>query len=302
MAVTLELVAPSELTLTASLFPQGSDTAAVSGVTLTERSTSKGVYRGTFTAGPTGLHRVVVWSGTTPVAVTWAFLSGADETAYAADSAAITAAVIRSALGLASANLDTQLDALPTASETASAVRSNLAAELAHIDANISSRSTVTVGDIPAGLTAQQVWEYVTRGLTETVTPDLSALDTTLQNLTAQVTETNERIVFQVPDGPVITLAAPVAGQTTAWTVCYDEHGVAEAGVSIQVKLYAGIQGPGAAYDGATLTATSGANGVASLQLPRNAALRFKCRRGTGPWIAFSGVDAETLELPLLIG
>jgi hypothetical protein len=48
------------------------------------------------------------------------------------------------------------------------AVRTELATELARIDANISSRSTLTAQDIPQGLTAEQVWTHATRTLTET--------------------------------------------------------------------------------------------------------------------------------------
>ena len=55
-------------------------------------------------------------------------------------TAPLSAAGTRSALGLASANLDTQIDALPTAAEAAAAVRVELATELARIDAAISSR------------------------------------------------------------------------------------------------------------------------------------------------------------------
>lgn len=52
----------------------------------------------------------------------------------------ITAADIRAAIGLASANLDTQLAAKPTAAQAASAVRTELATELARLDTAISSR------------------------------------------------------------------------------------------------------------------------------------------------------------------
>jgi len=55
-------------------------------------------------------------------------------------TAPLTAATTRAALGLASANLDTQLDALPTAAEVASAVRTDLTTELGRIDASVSSR------------------------------------------------------------------------------------------------------------------------------------------------------------------
>ena len=60
--------------------------------------------------------------------------------ASASYSAPLDAAGTRSALGLASANLDTQIDALPTAAENAAAVRSNLTTELGRIDAAISTR------------------------------------------------------------------------------------------------------------------------------------------------------------------
>jgi hypothetical protein len=51
-------------------------------------------------------------------------------------TAAITAAEIRAAIGLASANLDTQLSGKPTAAQ----IRTELSTELSRIDANISSR------------------------------------------------------------------------------------------------------------------------------------------------------------------
>ena len=48
------------------------------------------------------------------------------------------------------------------------AVRAELSTELARIDADISSRSTLTAQDIPQGLTSEQVWTHATRTLTET--------------------------------------------------------------------------------------------------------------------------------------
>lgn len=54
-------------TLTLSLFPHGSDTAAVSGLTLTEATNRKGVYTTTTTAALTGLHMAVAFSGSTPL-------------------------------------------------------------------------------------------------------------------------------------------------------------------------------------------------------------------------------------------
>ncbi len=86
-------------------------------------------------------------------------------------TAAIDGPSIRAALGMASANLDTQLDALPTAAEAATAVRSELTTELGRVDATISSRLATsgyttppTVGDI-----ATAVWAAATRTLTTAI-------------------------------------------------------------------------------------------------------------------------------------
>lgn len=60
---------PTGLTLTATLYPLGSDAAAVSGLTLTERTNAKGIYRTTTTAALTGWHRALVLSGSDVVAI-----------------------------------------------------------------------------------------------------------------------------------------------------------------------------------------------------------------------------------------
>ena len=66
-------------------------------------------------------------------------------------TAAVTAASIRAAIGLASANLDTQLAAIPTtAAPTAAAIRTEMDAnstKLANLDATVSSRSTYAGAD-----------------------------------------------------------------------------------------------------------------------------------------------------------
>lgn len=414
---TLEVIAPTGQTLTAALYPLGSDTAAVSGITLTERTNAKGVYRGTFTNGPSGEHRVVVLDGVIPIVVTGVALTGVDgQVAYATDAvpadktgyslttaydaaktaaqasdipAGLTAADvwgyvtrtltanpgvtaqdvweyatraltdktgfapstgdIRTELATELAALDAAVSTrstfnplldtvahvtladtvtnltnspdVPTETEIAAQVRVELASELASLDAPISTRSTLTALDIPQGLTAQQVWEYVTRTLTtasgisaqdvweyatreltQQVTIDLTPLDTTLQDLTAQVTEVNERIVFQVPAGPVVTIPAPSTGQTTAWAACYDEHGVPEVGVSIDIKLAGTGAVTGSAWDGKLISIVSNAQGIASAPIPRQVGLRFACRRNHGPWVTFTGVDADSLELPAIIG
>ena len=243
-------------------------------------------------------------------------------------TATLAAADIRAALGLASANLDTQLSGISAktgnlpASPAAvgSAMTLTAAYDLAKtasqfnpatdVVARVTLADTVTTltnaPDVPTeaeiaaavwayvtrtitsgGITAQEVWEYVS-----TLLPD--GAETLLSGIA-------ERLAEQVPTGPVIVVPAPGAGQTTAWAMCYDSAGVVEEGVSISVKLVSATSG-GSAYDKAAITATSDAAGLVSLAIPRGADLRFSARRGSGPWTAFSGVDAETLELPALLG
>ena len=64
----VEIVAPSGMALTLSLFAVGSDTAGASGKTLTERTNCKGTYRATVTEGLTGLHRAIALGGSIAVA------------------------------------------------------------------------------------------------------------------------------------------------------------------------------------------------------------------------------------------
>lgn len=62
--------------------------------------------------------------------------------ATAGYTAPLSAAGVRTAVGLGAANLDAQLDALPTAAENATQVRTELTTELGRIDATVSSRAT----------------------------------------------------------------------------------------------------------------------------------------------------------------
>ena len=64
----VEIVASPGQTLTLSLFPLGSDTAAASGKALAERTNDKGTYRATVTEGLTGWYRAKAFSGATAVA------------------------------------------------------------------------------------------------------------------------------------------------------------------------------------------------------------------------------------------
>lgn len=69
----------------------------------------------------------------------------------------------------------------PTASQVATAVRVELATELSRVDTAISTRSTLDVGDIPAGLTAAQVWAHGARTLTVDAAPSAAAVATAVR-------------------------------------------------------------------------------------------------------------------------
>ena len=110
-------------------------------------------------------------------------------------TATLTAANVRAALGMASANLDTQLAAIPTAITNAAAVRTNLTTELGRIDATISSRSTLTAANVRTELAPEltQVTEvHKIHGLdianALTVTPTLRSVGAITQAITGDGT------------------------------------------------------------------------------------------------------------------
>jgi len=111
------------------------------------------------------------------------------------------------------------------------------------------------------------------------------------------------RLSEQVLTGPVLVVPAPASsGEMIAWCRCWDEHGVLEEGVLIEVQLVGVPRGTGDAYDMTLSSATSDAGGLASLSIPRGAGFKFRARRNGGTWKSFSGADAESIELPDFLG
>jgi hypothetical protein len=88
----------------------------------------------------------------------------------------LTAADVRSAIGLASANLDTQLAAIPTSGLTAQQVWEYVS-------------RTLTAG---SGITAQDVWEYATRSLTES--PDVPTAEEIAAEVRTELTTELSRV------------------------------------------------------------------------------------------------------------
>ncbi|MDG4549863.1 MAG: hypothetical protein P9F19_01430 [Candidatus Contendobacter sp.] len=132
---------------------------------------------------------------------------------------------------------------------------------------------------------ATAVWEHTERTLSEdgggaSPTEIADAVRDELAPELASITALETRLEEQVPTGPVVVLPAPGPGQTVAWTMCYDEHGAAETGVVIQIKLVQPA-GAGLALDGAVVEAVSDGDGLVTVAIPRGAGLRFSARRWT---------------------
>ena len=112
---TLEFSAGTGLTLSCKLFALGSDTV-VDTQTATERTNDKNRYRVSFVDVPAGAYRMNAFVGATGGFANEVYdLTLTTATFYSRDEAAATgldAAGVRAAVGLASANLDTQLSGI----------------------------------------------------------------------------------------------------------------------------------------------------------------------------------------------
>lgn len=149
---------------------------------------------------------------------------------------------------------------------------------------------TITSG----GITAQQVWEYVS-----------STLPSGAEAMLALVSAIKSRIEEQVSTGPIIIMPAPPTDtQTAVYARCWNPDGSAAEGATIYVRMLKTESGSdGDAYSSEPVIAISGSDGLATFNIPRGAGLTFQVRRGkTGKWVSFSGVDAEQMELPDVLG
>ena len=121
--------------------------------------------------------------------------------------------------------------------------------------------------------------------------------------ISADVAAIEARMAAQVLTGPVLVVPAPASsGETIAWCRCWDEHGDAEEGVLIEVQLVSVPKGTGDAYDTAIASASSNADGLASVSIARGDGFKYRTRRNGGQWKAFTGVDADSIELPDFVG
>ena len=204
---TVEFSAPPEQTITVRLFAAGSDTVVQTASEVTEATNRDGVYSATFTDAAAGLYLLIATNaGGTPLAQWWVDLTLTTATFQAYEMpvsvmqsglSTLDAAGVRSAVGLASADLDTQLEDLPTVAEFQA--RTLLAA--AYFDPTLDA---VTVGanndktgyslavtPPTAAAVADAVWDEATSGHTTDGTYGGQVVRSTNSNVEVQITGSN---------------------------------------------------------------------------------------------------------------
>lgn len=280
---TLEIIAPTNQSYTATIYQRGSDTP-IETLNLTENTNSKGIYTGTVTSNLTGYYKVIAYDGTTPIVVTDVLFDGSSKI-YASDISLSTNILTanniwefatRSLTDKSDFTLITDYDAAKTASQ---------------FNANTDIVARVTLVD-------------TTTELTEDVSVDLSPISNSLSSIESTVNDIYERIVFTTPEGPVVPIPAPTANNVTiAYSYCYDTHGQPVAGVPITIKLMEVVSPlPKGSYLSDEITFVSNVDGIAMTEIPRGTSFRFRVKSGkNGSWIEFKGVDAESYQLPFLI-
>jgi len=191
---SVEFSAPSGQTITARLFSAGSDTVAQTASAVTEATNRNGVYTATFTNAAAGAYRLIATnSGGTLLAQWWVDLTLTTETFQSYEMpvsviqsglSTLNAAGVRAAVGMASANLDTQLADLPTVAEFEA--RTLLAS--AYFDP-VSDEVTATAAT--AAAIADAVWDEATAGHTTVGTYGGQVVRSANSNNTVQITGSN---------------------------------------------------------------------------------------------------------------
>jgi hypothetical protein len=181
MANELNIALSTGLTVTAQPYTAGA--ASGSAINLSEVSTS-GFYTGNMT-GASGTYQLVFLSGGATVGTGQINWSGTAEIPFSTLTTADIPSAAISAIQAKTDNLpsdpadqslvESAISALsiPTAASVASAVRTELT-EISNLDATISSRSTLTTGDLPSVPSAASVATAVRSELTEISNLDAS--------------------------------------------------------------------------------------------------------------------------------
>jgi hypothetical protein len=204
---TVEFSAAPGQTITARLFAAGSDTVVQTASGVAEATNRDGVYSATFTDAAAGLYKIIATNaGGTLLAQWWVDLTLTTATFQSYEMpvsvmqsglSTLDAAGVRSAVGMASANLDTQIADLPTVAEFEA--RTLLAA--LYFDP---ATDTVTAGTVndktgyslavtppTAAAVADAVWDEATSGHTTDGTYGGRIVRSTNSNVTVQITGSN---------------------------------------------------------------------------------------------------------------
>ena len=237
---SVEFSAPSGQTVTARLFSAGSDTVVQTASAVTEATNRDGVYTATFTDAAAGAYRLIATNSSgTLLAQWWVDLTLATATFQAYEMpisvmqgglSTLDAAGVRTAVGMASANLDTQLADLPTVTEfeartLAAAAYFDPAADVV---ANVTTVGSVT-GSVTVGTNNDKSGYSLTAGTglgnqTANITGNLSG---SVGSVTAGVTVTtnNDKTGYSLATAPPTAAAIAdavwdegTAGHTTADT------------------------------------------------------------------------------------
>lgn len=151
-----------------------------------------------------------------------------------------------------------------------------------------------TLTEMP--LTAADVWQYQDRVITEA-----PAIEGVLGDVWESVAGIQGRIAEQVTSGPVVVVPSPAEGQTTAWCMCYRGDGTLASNIPVEIWIEGAGKGGHGLFSSERRTVTADESGILSFAIPRNTLLRFALQAANGQKVSFQGVDADTLELPIII-
>ena len=308
---SVEFSAASGQAVTARLFSAGSDTVVQTASVVVEATNRDGVYTATFTDAAAGLYRLIATnSGGILLAQWWVDLTLTTATFQAYENpisviqsglSTLNAAGVRTAVGLASANLDTQLADLPTVAEleartlVAAAYFDPAADVVANVTTVGSVSGSVTVGTNndktgyslattppTAAAIADAVWDEATAGHTTADTYGGQVVRSANSNNTVQITGSSHIAadVHEVQPG-VLTSDA-----TAASFVAEIQSGLA---TSAALAVIDGIVDQLKSRSGYTMSILAGA-----ISNAQNAAEAYTITLdGTAYGVTYSGLDSS---------
>ena len=298
------LAVPAGLTLTAQLFTMAApDTVYKTAGSVTYRTNDTGEAVAVFTDVDADDYKVVYFSGARWVARGYRTFTGTDgETATdTPPTAELDSAVIRAALGMSSADLDAQLDAILAA---------------ASAGAGTGARTvTITVDD---GTTAlQNAVVRLNEGVNtfRTMTNASGVAVFNLDDATYTVAVTKSGYTYAgttlVVDGTETATYSMTAVSVTPPTnpalsavevLTLDEDFAAASGIDVDFRMSAVATGDqNRAHPGAKKTVTSNGSGIARFEGPQGATIEWK--RGTGQqWTAVTLDNDSVTNVTSLIG